>query len=491
MIGQTPMKSFIGFVTISLLCLILTFFSEVRSQNKSVSDSAATLIAEAKYPLAISLLEQSIDVFQDSINFYRLIGIAYFKTLEFDKAIKAYTEAADIENCDTCHRDLDSVSVISLQSKNYKTALKYADKAHKRGSSIANNILSAIHISIGDDNLAEENFEDALEEYEEALNILEDTLAYQKILLCYSHLGRQKDLLTLSEKLLTQFPTFTAPGEYLCEYYYDTGILLLLKGDYQTAISLFNQCLQFDPSKTSEVAIEIGNCYLSLKDTAEALVYYGNALFDPLSSADASIPISNIYLKRNQIESAIRTIQSSLNSFPASPSGWSKLSELYLKNGRRAESIESEKISARLGNKLSQDRLSFNFIPYDSVNLGQFSWLTANPFDTIWNDYTLYDTRLSPPDFIPVDKQPVPVKQVPPEYPSKARKIGIEGTVWVKCLIGKQGNVKRTVILKSDAEIFNNPAFVAATQWKFTPAILRGKPIAVWAAIPFRFTLNK
>ncbi|MBI3189480.1 MAG: energy transducer TonB [Ignavibacteriales bacterium] len=96
-----------------------------------------------------------------------------------------------------------------------------------------------------------------------------------------------------------------------------------------------------------------------------------------------------------------------------------------------------------------------------------------------------------PPDFVPVEKSPVPVKQIPPEYPDIAKRAGVQGTVWVKCLVDKEGKVKKAVVMKSDAEIFNEPAIQAALQWVFTPAIMNNGPVAVWAAIPFRFVLNK
>ncbi len=96
-----------------------------------------------------------------------------------------------------------------------------------------------------------------------------------------------------------------------------------------------------------------------------------------------------------------------------------------------------------------------------------------------------------PPDFVPVEKQPVPVKQVQPEYPEMARRTGVEGTVWVKILVDKEGKAKKAVIMKSDAEIFNEPAIKAAVQWVFTPALMNNGPVAVWAAVPFRFKLNK
>ena len=96
-----------------------------------------------------------------------------------------------------------------------------------------------------------------------------------------------------------------------------------------------------------------------------------------------------------------------------------------------------------------------------------------------------------PPDFVPVEKTPVPVKQVQPAYPEIARRAGVEGTVWVKILVDKEGKAKKAVIMKSDAEIFNDPAIEAAKQWVFTPALMNNAPVAVWAAVPFRFKLNK
>jgi protein TonB len=96
-----------------------------------------------------------------------------------------------------------------------------------------------------------------------------------------------------------------------------------------------------------------------------------------------------------------------------------------------------------------------------------------------------------PADFVAVEKQPVPVKQVNPDYPEFARRIGAEGTVWVKIWVDKEGKAKKAVILKSENEMFNEPAQKAAMQWVFTPAVMNNGPVAVWVSVPFRFKLNK
>jgi hypothetical protein len=46
------------------------------------------------------------------------------------------------------------------------------------------------------------------------------------------------------------------------------------------------------------------------------------------------------------------------------------------------------------------------------------------------------------------------------------------------------------VILKSDSEMFNQPAIDAWKQWLFTPAIMNAGPVAVWAASTMNFQLK-
>jgi len=99
------------------------------------------------------------------------------------------------------------------------------------------------------------------------------------------------------------------------------------------------------------------------------------------------------------------------------------------------------------------------------------------------------DEDAPPADFVPVEKEPVPVKKVEPKYPELAMRAGLEGKVWVKIWVDKEGKPKQVVILKSDAEIFNEPAVEAAKQWGFTPAYMNNGPVAVWVSIPFRFKL--
>jgi protein TonB len=95
-----------------------------------------------------------------------------------------------------------------------------------------------------------------------------------------------------------------------------------------------------------------------------------------------------------------------------------------------------------------------------------------------------------PADFVAVEKEPVPIRKVEPKYPELAMRAGLEGRVWVKIWVDKEGKPRDVVILKSDAEIFNESAIEAARQFLFTPAYMNNGPVSVWVSVPFRFKLT-
>jgi periplasmic protein TonB len=94
-------------------------------------------------------------------------------------------------------------------------------------------------------------------------------------------------------------------------------------------------------------------------------------------------------------------------------------------------------------------------------------------------------------EFVPVEKPPQIVKRVVPVYPEMAMRAGMEGTVYVKILVDKDGKPKKAVVIKSTTEIFNDAATEAAMQFLFTPAVMNNGPVKVWVAVPFKFKLKE
>jgi len=97
--------------------------------------------------------------------------------------------------------------------------------------------------------------------------------------------------------------------------------------------------------------------------------------------------------------------------------------------------------------------------------------------------------EMPPADYVPYEKPPEAIKQMPAKYPPAAKKDNVEGTVWLKTLVDEEGRVAKVEIQKSEAEVLNQAAVDAVKQWLFKPAIMKGKPVAVWVSIPFRFRL--
>ena len=100
------------------------------------------------------------------------------------------------------------------------------------------------------------------------------------------------------------------------------------------------------------------------------------------------------------------------------------------------------------------------------------------------------DEEAPPADFVPVEKEPQVIKKVEPKYPELAMRAGLEGKVWVKIWVDKEGKPRKAVVIKSDAEIFNEPSVDAAMQFLFTPAYMNNGPVSVWVSVPFKFKLT-
>jgi TonB family protein len=100
------------------------------------------------------------------------------------------------------------------------------------------------------------------------------------------------------------------------------------------------------------------------------------------------------------------------------------------------------------------------------------------------------DPELPPPgETVVVDVLPEAIERVAPYYPEEARKRGIDGTVLVQALIGQDGIVKDLRIVKSIPEL-DRVAAACVWLWRFKPAMANSKAVAVWVAVPVRFSLH-
>lgn len=99
------------------------------------------------------------------------------------------------------------------------------------------------------------------------------------------------------------------------------------------------------------------------------------------------------------------------------------------------------------------------------------------------------ETSPAPEEFVMVDQEPVKVSQDAPDYPSVARAAGIEGTVLVRVLVGKNGRVKDAIYIDGP-EALKDVALRSARSSVWRPALVDNKPIEVWVNMPVTFRLR-
>ncbi len=78
-----------------------------------------------------------------------------------------------------------------------------------------------------------------------------------------------------------------------------------------------------------------------------------------------------------------------------------------------------------------------------------------------------------------------------PHYPPVAKMNKIEGSVWVKVLVGKDGTVRKAMIAKPSGKAvgFEESALEAARQGTWTPALLKGLYVDSWVTYEIKFEL--
>jgi len=91
-----------------------------------------------------------------------------------------------------------------------------------------------------------------------------------------------------------------------------------------------------------------------------------------------------------------------------------------------------------------------------------------------------------------IDSNVVPSLRIPPTYPKRALRSGIEGVVTVEFTITIDGSVRDAEIIEAKPpNIFDKSVLRAISKWKFNPDMVDGKPVEKRARQDIKFTLKK
>jgi protein TonB len=107
-------------------------------------------------------------------------------------------------------------------------------------------------------------------------------------------------------------------------------------------------------------------------------------------------------------------------------------------------------------------------------------------------DSIVVDTGHSPAlgEFVAFDELPVLLGIQKPIYPELVRQAGIDGTVLVQVLVGKDGKVKQAIAVEGPAPL-RAEAVRAARTALFKPALQGTSPVEVWVQVPIVFSLSQ
>jgi len=87
--------------------------------------------------------------------------------------------------------------------------------------------------------------------------------------------------------------------------------------------------------------------------------------------------------------------------------------------------------------------------------------------------------------------RPLYKQNTSPKYPVRARRMGYEGLVMLKVLVGENGRVDDLEVLESSGySILDKAAIASVKKWIFEPGTEDGKKKKMWVKIPIRFELE-
>ncbi|MCS6905649.1 MAG: TonB family protein [Bacteroidia bacterium] len=99
-----------------------------------------------------------------------------------------------------------------------------------------------------------------------------------------------------------------------------------------------------------------------------------------------------------------------------------------------------------------------------------------------------------PNAFIQVEQQPAPVNlddiKRKIEYPAMCKEAGIQGKVFIRILVNKEGIPEKHIVQKTPHPLLAEECLKHIYNLRFKPGIQAGKPIKVWVSIPFDFKLK-
>jgi TonB family protein len=90
-----------------------------------------------------------------------------------------------------------------------------------------------------------------------------------------------------------------------------------------------------------------------------------------------------------------------------------------------------------------------------------------------------------------VDQLPFTTRREESEFPPEAKSKRLGGLVELRLWIDKAGVPSKYQVVQCTDSIFVTNSVAAAMKWEFSPAIVKGTPVGVWASVTFEYKIQK
>lgn len=220
---------------------------EAASNNDDMMSSARDYFRENKYNLAEPILNQLILKNAKSPEVFHMLGTIYYDQGKFNKAIRAFRRALELEPTFT---DASvGLSIILNDLGKYEEGRKVFDEARELLAKQAsqedpyiNEKFSIKHDELGEMYMQHTRYKEALEQYYKALTLsARKPELTMKIVECYLKLESTERAIKELRNLIKEYPGFLSARVKLGKVLYDGG-------DVQGAIEQWESATQRDPS---------------------------------------------------------------------------------------------------------------------------------------------------------------------------------------------------------------------------------------------------